>query len=315
MKKFTLNEEIAKMRKIMGLKENYDTYFDTSYEDNWQKGGGPEEEEMRTATLKNNPFDKSGKTYVLVDDEDGEEYSERYFQLMDSMEEVDKMRQQTRIENTYIVKNEVGEDKIAVTFPYTPSRSEFAGMFDEAEDFDLSSVDNPNAYTDDIINHNAERGEGPSHFDFQEAQEIFYNKEVLTDKEAQLVKYFMPKKAEAYLFHNSRDNTYLNLYLYSEADKEEYDFKRETGGYSSEENPKETVSENEMGEKKYDQSHGSPYDRGRADSWYRRPSSPHKWPEGTGHGEKVTDLTPEEIEAYEAGYEDNERHGGHKEWD
>jgi hypothetical protein len=78
---------------------------------------------------------------------------------------------------------------------------------------------------------------------------------------------------------------------------------------------KETVSENEMGEKKYDQSHGSPYDRGRADSWYRRPSSPHKWPEGTGRGEKVTDLTPEEIEAYEAGYEDNERHGDHKEWD
>ena len=186
----------------------------------------------------------------------------------------------------------------------------------EAEDFDLSSVDNPNAYTDDIINHNAERGEGPSHFDFQEAQDIFYNKEVLTDEEAQLVKHFMPKKAEAYLFHRSWDNTYLNLYLYSEADKEEYDFKRETGGYSSEENPIEgTVSENEMGEKKYDQSHGSPYDRGRADSWYRRPSSPHKWPEGTGRGEKVTDLTPEEIEAYEAGYEDNERHGDHKEWD
>ena len=115
----------------------------------------------------------------------------------------------------------------------------------EAEDFDLSSVDNPNAYTDDIINHNAERGEGPSHFDFQEAQEIFYNKEVLTDKEAQLVKYFMPKKAEAYLFHRSWDNTYLNLYLYSEADKEEYDFKRETGGFSSEENPIEGMKLNE----------------------------------------------------------------------
>jgi hypothetical protein len=274
----------------------------------------------------------------------------------------------------------------------------------EAEDFDLSSVDNPNAYTDDIINHNAERGEGPSHFDFQEAQEIFYNKEVLTDKEAQLVKYFMPKKAEAYLFHRSWDNTYLNLYLYSEADKEEYDFKRETGGFSSEENPiegmklnenpveytsalgneirknfvmkggyngekevasiskdgntilgyyaapntenypvskgnplygkpvvtatsddnelakllanhKGTVSENETGEKKYDQSHGSPYDRGRADSWYQRGKNPHKYPEGTGRGERVEDLTPEEIEAYNAGYDDNERYGDHKEWD
>jgi hypothetical protein len=27
----------------------------------------------------------------------------------------------------------------------------------EGEDFDLSSVDNPNAYTDDIVNHNAEK--------------------------------------------------------------------------------------------------------------------------------------------------------------
>jgi hypothetical protein len=31
----------------------------------------------------------------------------------------------------------------------------------EAEDFDISMVDNPNAYTDDIINHNAERGNDP----------------------------------------------------------------------------------------------------------------------------------------------------------
>jgi hypothetical protein len=43
----------------------------------------------------------------------------------------------------------------------------------EAEDFDLSSVDNPNAYTDDIINHNAEREyvnfEKDYDFDFEKA--------------------------------------------------------------------------------------------------------------------------------------------------
>ena len=57
-------------------------------------------------------------------------------------------------------------------------------------------------------------------------------------------------------------------------------------------------------ESAYDQSHGSPYDRGHADAYYGRSRNPHKWPEGTGHGEKVTDLTPEEIEAYNAGYDD-----------
>jgi len=51
-------------------------------------------------------------------------------------------------------------------------------------------------------------------------------------------------------------------------------------------------------------SHGSPYDRGHADAYYGRSRNPHKWPEGTGHGEKVTDLTPEEIDAYNAGYDD-----------
>lgn len=43
----------------------------------------------------------------------------------------------------------------------------------EAEDFDLSSVDNPNAYTDDIVNHNAEKEyvnfEKDYDFDFEKA--------------------------------------------------------------------------------------------------------------------------------------------------
>jgi hypothetical protein len=65
---------------------------------------------------------------------------------------------------------------------------------------------------------------------------------------------------------------------------------------------------------KYDDSNGSPYDRGTADSYYRRSKNPHKYPKGTYKSEKITDLTPEELEAYEAGYEDNEISGDFKDW-
>ena len=65
--------------------------------------------------------------------------------------------------------------------------------------------------------------------DFQAAQELFYGKEVLTAEEAQLVKEFMPKQAEAYLFHNDWNNTWLNLNVYSEAEKEKRDLAIEMG--------------------------------------------------------------------------------------
>ena len=61
--------------------------------------------------------------------------------------------------------------------------------------------------------------------------------------------------------------------------------------------------------------HGGPWDRGAADSWYRRPRSPHKYPDGTYNGDRVTDLTIAEEAAYYAGYDWNEAEGGHKEWD
>lgn len=61
--------------------------------------------------------------------------------------------------------------------------------------------------------------------------------------------------------------------------------------------------------------HGSPYDRGRADSYYGRNRRPHFWPEGTGNGIEVTKLTPEEHAAYHAGYDDNEREGDFKQWE
>jgi hypothetical protein len=66
--------------------------------------------------------------------------------------------------------------------------------------------------------------------------------------------------------------------------------------------------------KSYEQYHGSPFDRGSADSWYHRSPQPHKGGVGGNSGPRVTDLTPAEVEAYHAGYDHNEQFGGKKEW-
>jgi hypothetical protein len=60
--------------------------------------------------------------------------------------------------------------------------------------------------------------------------------------------------------------------------------------------------------------HGSPRDRGQADYYYWRDRDPHYWPQGTGKGQRITDLTPEEIEEYLAGYDEAEEWGVRKEW-
>ena len=60
--------------------------------------------------------------------------------------------------------------------------------------------------------------------------------------------------------------------------------------------------------------HGSPYDRGSADAYYRRPQFAHKWPQGTGNGQPVTDLSTEEIEEYNQGYADQIKTGEFKDW-
>jgi hypothetical protein len=60
--------------------------------------------------------------------------------------------------------------------------------------------------------------------------------------------------------------------------------------------------------------HGSLYDRGGADSYYRRVSEPHWYPNGTGNKPKITDLTEDEIAEYNQGYFDNESDDSHKEW-
>jgi hypothetical protein len=66
-------------------------------------------------------------------------------------------------------------------------------------------------------------------YDFQAAQELMYNKEVLTDEEAQLCFELMPVMAKVHLFHNTWNNTYLNLNVYSEVEKERYDLQKEIG--------------------------------------------------------------------------------------
>ena len=65
-----------------------------------------------------------------------------------------------------------------------------------------------------------------------------------------------------------------------------------------------------------DKRHGGAYDRGSADSYYGRPRRPHYYKGGTHTSELVEykDMTPDEVVAYMAGYDDNERNGDKKDW-
>ena len=59
---------------MMGLNENYDTYFDTADIDNWEKGGGPdEEEEIYDAHFEKRTYNGKERTFLV--DEFGEEHS------------------------------------------------------------------------------------------------------------------------------------------------------------------------------------------------------------------------------------------------
>ena len=66
----------------------------------------------------------------------------------------------------------------------------------------------------------------------------------------------------------------------------------------------------------YDKRHGGPYDRGSADSYYGRGRRPHYYLGATYSTPEVTekDMTPEEIAAYDQGYDDNEADGNFKDW-
>ena len=72
----------------------------------------------------------------------------------------------------------------------------------------------------------------------------------------------------------------------------------------------------ENGEK-IESRHGDAFDRGSADSWYRRARRPHFFRGGSYSSEKVekSEMTEEEIRLYNLGYDYNEKIGGHKEWD
>ena len=67
---------------------------------------------------------------------------------------------------------------------------------------------------------------------------------------------------------------------------------------------------------KYDKRHGGPYDRGSADSYYRRGRNPHYFVGATYSSPEITadKMSKEEIEAYYAGYNDNEKDGNFKDW-
>ena len=62
--------------------------------------------------------------------------------------------------------------------------------------------------------------------------------------------------------------------------------------------------------------HGGPYDRGSADSYYRRGYEPHYYVEGTYSSPRIDEdkMTPEEIAEYRAGYDDNEKSLNFKDW-
>ena len=67
---------------------------------------------------------------------------------------------------------------------------------------------------------------------------------------------------------------------------------------------------------RYDERHGGPYDRGTADSYYNRDYWPHYFVGDTHNSRRVdmAQMSPAEIVAYTAGYNDNEADGNKKEW-
>ena len=66
----------------------------------------------------------------------------------------------------------------------------------------------------------------------------------------------------------------------------------------------------------YDTRHGGPYDRGGADSYYRRGFKPHYYSGDTMKSEEIPAalMTKNELDAYQKGYDDNEDLGDHKDW-
>ena len=66
----------------------------------------------------------------------------------------------------------------------------------------------------------------------------------------------------------------------------------------------------------FDKRHGGPFDRGGADYWYNRGYEPHYYEGGTYTSKRIEkdDMTPEELAAYRAGYEEASQQGDQKDW-
>jgi len=66
----------------------------------------------------------------------------------------------------------------------------------------------------------------------------------------------------------------------------------------------------------FDNRHGGPFDRGNADYYYSRGVNPHYYVGATKASALVEEsaMTPEEIEAYMAGYAEGEANGDKKDW-
>ena len=67
---------------------------------------------------------------------------------------------------------------------------------------------------------------------------------------------------------------------------------------------------------KYNDRHGGPYDRGGADSYYRRGFKPHYYSGDSMQSDEIAEalMTTAEVDAYRAGYNDNEDLGAFKDW-
>ena len=70
-----------------------------------------------------------------------------------------------------------------------------------------------------------------------------------------------------------------------------------------------------MENKNYDKRHGGPWDRGNADYYYNRPRRPHFYLGHTAQSLLIptNEMTEEQIEAYNAGYDEAEADGVQKE--
>ena len=68
--------------------------------------------------------------------------------------------------------------------------------------------------------------------------------------------------------------------------------------------------------KVYDNRHGGPFDRGAADSYYRRGITPHLFTGSTYISPLIDEdgMTNEQLDAYHAGYRYNQEQGDFKEW-